>query len=120
MTRIESELNLIVDEFLNSIRRRIRIRDTYTHRSNYNFDILGIANDDYYEYRHLEKEMSAIVRETLINKSLHMLFRLHNIQTKWVVSNKHLSFADSSWYEEVFSNAAMQLVKNPQQRFKLV
>ena len=103
MTRIESELNLIVDEFLNSIRRRIRIRDTYTHRSNYNFDILGIANDDYYEYRHLEKEMSAIVRETLINKSLHMLFRLHNIQTKWVVSNKHLSFADSSWYEEVFS-----------------
>lgn len=103
MTQIERKLNLIADEFINFIRRRIRIKDIHSKRYNYNFDILGIANDDYYEYKHIEREMSAIVRENLINKSLRMLFRLHGIQTKWVASNKHLSFADLNWYEEVFS-----------------
>ena len=103
MTQIERKLNLIAEEFINLIRERIRFRNIYNHKLNFIFDNLGIANDDYYEYKHIEREMSSIVRGILINKSLQGLFTIHGIPTKWVKNNRHLCFADAYVYEARFS-----------------
>lgn len=102
--QIEKTIDLIAEEFINSIRGRIRFRNTYTHNCYYNFDILGIANENYYEYKHMEKEMSSIVREDLINKCLKKLFYFSGKQFKCIPPEKnYLPFPDVFFYEEIFS-----------------
>lgn len=102
--QIEKAIDLIAEKFINSIRGRIRHRNTYPHNCHYNFDILGIANEDYYEYKHMEREMSSIVREDLINKCSKILFYFYGKQFKCIPPEKnHLYFPDAFSYEDRFS-----------------
>jgi len=72
------------------------------------FPLLGLGNNEFYEYAYFERTLEWYVRDLLINTILHDLLDNHGIESLWPDSRNHVRFTteaieDLFLYEFIFS-----------------
>lgn len=65
------------------------------------FPMLGLGNDEFYEYAYFERTLEWFVRDLLINIILRDLFTIHNIESMWPDTKNYVRYSTES-IEDIF------------------
>ena len=63
--------------------------------------MLKLGNDEFYEYAYFERTLECFVRDFLINKILHDLFMIHNIESMWPDNKNYIRYSTKD-IEDIF------------------
>lgn len=92
LEQVEAIIDECVDEFLDGI-RRFRRKTKTSRKELSGFPVLDVANDEFYEYKSLERRLESMIRNQLVNRSLERMFHDSDprIDCEWIDTSKILA-----------------------------
>ncbi|MBQ6407986.1 MAG: hypothetical protein IJJ64_08110 [Butyrivibrio sp.] len=73
----------------------------FKRKSPVSFEIFHPANDEYFEYKNLEKTLEWYIRDWYVNSTIDDLFKLHDKEVWWPNTDKHYAWFTNESIEDV-------------------